>query len=57
MGYVGFFLIYTGRGMELTNQYVNTDTNKTSLTVIKLWNIFSIMAILSGWTIFTVVQS
>jgi hypothetical protein len=35
-GYVWSFIIYTEQGMELTNQYVNFDTNKTAATMIKL---------------------
>jgi hypothetical protein len=30
------FLIHTGHGMELTNQHVNADTNKSTANVIKL---------------------
>jgi hypothetical protein len=36
MGYVWSFIIYTGQGMELTNEFVNSETNKTAATVIKL---------------------
>jgi hypothetical protein len=35
-GYVWFFIIYTRQGMELTNQFVNSDTNKTAAIVFKL---------------------
>jgi hypothetical protein len=35
-GYVWSFLIYTGQGMELTNQFVTAETNKTVVTVVKL---------------------
>jgi hypothetical protein len=30
IGYVWFFIIYTEQGTELTNQSVNSDTNKTA---------------------------
>jgi hypothetical protein len=36
LGYVSCFLIYTVHSTEMTNWYVNADTNKTSATVIKL---------------------
>jgi hypothetical protein len=36
MGYMWCFLTFSGHGMELTNQYVNADTNRTSAIVIKL---------------------
>ncbi|PNF31583.1 hypothetical protein B7P43_G00790 [Cryptotermes secundus] len=35
-GYVWSFLVYTGQGMELTNQYVTAETNKTTAIVITL---------------------
>jgi hypothetical protein len=35
-GYVWSFIIYTGQGMELTNEFVNSETNKTAATVTKL---------------------
>jgi hypothetical protein len=35
-GYVWIFLIYTGQGMELTDQFVTAETNKTAATVLKL---------------------
>jgi hypothetical protein len=42
--------------MELTDQNVNADTSKMSAIVIKLKDIFLIMATLSGWIIFMFVQ-
>ncbi|PNF40920.1 hypothetical protein B7P43_G14977 [Cryptotermes secundus] len=35
-GYVWSFLVYTGQGMELTNQYVTAETNKTTAIVVTL---------------------
>ena len=35
-GYVWSFLVYTGQGMELTNQYVTAETNKTAAIVVTL---------------------
>jgi hypothetical protein len=35
-GYILCVLIYAGHGMELTHQYVNADTDKTSAVIIKL---------------------
>jgi hypothetical protein len=34
--YVWSFLFYTGQGMELMNQFVITETNKTAEIVVKL---------------------
>jgi hypothetical protein len=36
MGLVWSVIIYTGQGMELTNEFVNSETNKTAAIVIKL---------------------
>jgi hypothetical protein len=36
MGHVWSFIISTGQGMELTNKFVNSETNKTAARVIKL---------------------
>jgi hypothetical protein len=30
------FLVYMGKGMELANQFVSVETNKTVATVVKL---------------------
>jgi hypothetical protein len=35
-GYVWSFLVYTGKGMELANQFVSAETNKTTAIVVKL---------------------
>jgi hypothetical protein len=35
-GYVWSFLVYTGKGMELANQFVSAETNKTAAIVVKL---------------------
>ncbi|XP_023725727.1 piggyBac transposable element-derived protein 4 [Cryptotermes secundus] len=35
-GYVWSFLVYTGQGMELTNQYVTAEKNKTTAIVVTL---------------------
>jgi hypothetical protein len=35
-GYVWSFLIYIGKGMELANQFVSAETNKTEAIVVKL---------------------
>ncbi|XP_021913223.1 piggyBac transposable element-derived protein 4-like [Zootermopsis nevadensis] len=35
-GYVWSFLVYTGKDMELTNQFVTAETSKTAVIVVKL---------------------
>jgi hypothetical protein len=35
-GYVWSFLVYTGKGLELTNQFVTTEANKTAAIVLRL---------------------
>jgi hypothetical protein len=34
--YVGSFIICAGQGLELTSQFVNSDTNKTAAVVIRV---------------------
>jgi hypothetical protein len=35
-GYIWSLLVYTGKGMELANQFVSAETNKTAAIVVKL---------------------
>jgi hypothetical protein len=52
-GYVWSFLVYTGQGMELTNQYVTAETNKTAAIVVTLVeNLLGRADTQCGWIIF-----
>jgi hypothetical protein len=48
------FIIFTGHGMELTNQFMNYVMNKTEALVIKLLESVLVCIQPSGWTAFII---
>jgi hypothetical protein len=54
--YIWSSVTYTGRDMELMNQFVSAETNKTVANVESCQNTFLVMDTLCGWIVFIIHQ-